>query len=144
MRFWDSSAVVPLLLTESGSNAALQILSDRNDITVWWGTPIECVAAITRAERDARIDTVAVPDAVAALRLLRSSWVEVDATARLREIAERLVRVHPLRAADAMQLAAAGVACDGQPSTLQFVTLDDRLAQAADREGFPVLMPGRA
>jgi hypothetical protein len=46
---------------------------------------------------------------------------------------------HPLRAADACQLAAAWVAAEGQPETLPVVTLDGRLAAAAEREGFPVL-----
>lgn len=50
--------------------------------------------------------------------------------------------VHPLRAADSLQLAAAIVVADGAPRALPFVTLDDRLALAADKEGFPVLVPG--
>lgn len=144
MRFWDSSALVSLVMAESTSEAALQMLADSDGVTVWWGTQIECMSAIARAEREARILEPAVPDAVAALRLLRSGWVEVDATARLRDIAERLVRVHPLRAADVMQLAAATVASDGQPSALPFVTVDERLARAADREGFTVMNPARA
>ena len=144
MRFWDSSALVSLVMAEPTSKAALQMLTVSDGVTVWWGTQIECMSAIARAEREARIHGPAVPDAVAALRLLRSGWVEVDATARLRDIAERLVRVHPLRAADAMQLAAAIVASDGQSSTLPFVTVDERLARAADREGFTVMTPGRA
>jgi predicted nucleic acid-binding protein len=63
----------------------------------------------------------------------------MDATDRLRDIAERLVRIHPLRAADALQLAAATVAAEGQPANLPIVTMDDRLTLAADREGFPVV-----
>jgi predicted nucleic acid-binding protein len=52
-----------------------------------------------------------------------------------------LLRVHPLRAADALQLAAAIIAADSEPRSLAFVTLDDRLARAAEREGFPVVEP---
>lgn len=48
------------------------------------------------------------------------------------------MRLHPLRAADALQLAAALVLSDFEPRTLPFVTLDDRLASAARREGFEV------
>ncbi len=51
----------------------------------------------------------------------------------------RFLRVHPLRAADALQLAAAFVLADRRPSTLELVTLDDRLAVAARKEGFVVL-----
>lgn len=59
----------------------------------------------------------------------------------VREHAERVIAAHPLRAADALQLGAALVAAGGSPVTLQFVTLDQRLAVAAAREGFPVLGP---
>jgi hypothetical protein len=46
------------------------------------------------------------------------------------------LRVHPLRAADALQLAAAFIAAERRPSSLEVVTLDDRLAAAARKEGF--------
>ena len=118
---------------------ARDALTEDHGLIVWWGTPVECVSAIARAERDVRIDAAGTSDALAALRLLRSGWSEIDATARLRDVAERLARVHPLRAADALQLAAATVAAEGQPASLPFVTLDDRLTVAADREGFPVV-----
>jgi len=139
VRFWDSSALVPLLLREATSGAAHGALTADKGVTVWWGTSLECQSAIARAERDARIDADGTSDALAALRLLRSGWSEIDATTRVREIAERLTRSHPLRAADALQLAAATVAAEGRPASLSFVTLDDRLTVAADREGFPVV-----
>jgi hypothetical protein len=49
------------------------------------------------------------------------------------------LRVHPLRAADALQLAAAFIAAERRPSSLELVTLDDRLAVAARKEGFAVI-----
>ena len=45
----------------------------------------------------------------------------------------------PLRAADALQLAAAFAAAERRPASLEIVTLDDRLANAARKEGFAVL-----
>lgn len=139
MKFWDSSAVVPLVLAEATTPAAQGALAADTGMAVWWGTSVECLAALARAERDHRLDRTAMSDAVAALRLVRSGWSEIDATTRLREIAERIVRTHPLRAADALQLAAASVAAEGQARDLPFVTMDDRLAVAAEREGFPVV-----
>lgn len=139
MRFWDSSAVVPLVLREATSPAAGAAFAGDTEISVWWASGLECLSAIARADREGRLAPGAITDAVAALRLLRSGWLEVDATAHLRDIAERLVRTHPLRAADALQLAAATVAAEDRPSSLPFVTLDDRLALAAEREGFPVI-----
>lgn len=139
MRFWDTSALVPLLLQETLSPASRGWLTADTGVTVWWSTSIECLSAIARAERDGRIRPGVVSDAIAALRLLRSGWTEVDASTRLREIAERLVRTHPLRGADACQLAAAIVASEGAPTTMPFVTLDARLADAAAREGFEIV-----
>ena len=139
MRFWDTSALVPLLLHEPLSTDARTWFEADRGITVWWSTPIECVSALARAERDGRLRPAEVSDALAALRLLRSGWSEVDATSRLRDTAERLLRTHPLRASDAFQLAAAILAADGTPATLSFVTLDARLAEAAEREGFEVI-----
>lgn len=139
MRFWDSSAIVPLVLVEAVSAAAQGLLTDRRGVTVWWGSTVECTSAIARAEREGRLDPPGVADALAALRLVRSGWTEMDPTFKVRDIAERLIRVHPLRAADALQLAAAITAAEDRPAALPFVTLDHRLADAADREGFAVI-----
>ena len=49
------------------------------------------------------------------------------------------LRVHPLRAADALQLAAAFVAAERRPASLQVVTLDERLADAMRKEGFALV-----
>ena len=59
----------------------------------------------------------------------------------VRRHAERLVETHPLRAADALQVGAALVAAHDDPAALEFVTLDQQQAQAAEREGFHVLGP---
>ncbi len=51
----------------------------------------------------------------------------------------RFLRVHPLRAADALQLAAAFTASERRPASLEIVTLDERLADAARKEGFTLI-----
>ena len=51
----------------------------------------------------------------------------------------RLLRVHPLRSADSVQLAAAVIAADREPAALEIVSLDAQLASAARREGFTAL-----
>ena len=56
-------------------------------------------------------------------------------------LAKRLLQVHDLRTADALQLAAAFYVAEARPSTLEFVTLDDRLLAASRREGFPTTKP---
>jgi hypothetical protein len=56
-------------------------------------------------------------------------------------VAQRLLRVHPLRAADSLQLAAALAIAGDDPAELGFVCLDQRLVEAARKEGLDVLAP---
>lgn len=51
------------------------------------------------------------------------------------------IRVHPLRAADGLQLASALAAAEENPSSMGFMCFDARLNQAASREGFTILPP---
>lgn len=63
-------------------------------------------------------------------------WDEVEPSATCRRLAKRMLRVHSLRAADSLQLAAALVAADHDPASLQVVSLDQRLNDALYQEGF--------
>ena len=139
MRFWDTSAFIPLLVTEPQSAAMEALMAADMASAVWWLTPLECWSALARLQREGRLDEAGMVAAGHVLAEASRSWTEVPPIARVRDQAARLVRVHPLRAADALQLAAALVLSDFEPATLPFVTLDDRLAVAARREGFEVL-----
>lgn len=139
MKFWDSSAIVPLLVAEP-STREMQSLASRDGVAlVWWATPVECASALARLERDGGLDEAGATAAFDRLRQLAGSWHEVEAGDAVRDAAIRFLRVHPLRAADALQLAAAFIAASRDPATLELVTLDDRVAAAARREGFVVL-----
>lgn len=105
---------------------------------VWWNSEVECVSALARREREGMIGGRAIEAALQRLRRFADGWHEVDPSDAIREAAERFLRVHPLRAADALQLAAAFAASERRPSSLEIVTLDDRLADVARREGFTV------
>lgn len=142
MKFWDASAIVPLLITEPATPTLQEIAANDPAILVWWATEAECASAIARLERDGALDDGAVAQAFDRLRHLARAWHEVDPTDSVREAAVRFLRVHPLRSADALQLAAAFIAAERRPSSLELVTLDDRLATAARKEGF-VLIEGR-
>ncbi len=139
MRFWDTSAIVPVLLEEPSSPRARELADDGTQLAVWWATLVECVAAIARRDRGGELDTEQVTLARETLGALMSRWTEIPPTERIRKSAQRLVSVHDLRTANAFQLAAALAASDGEPETIAIVTLDERLALAARREGFPVL-----
>lgn len=140
MRFWESSAVVPLLVAERDSDATLALLERDPGMVVWWGTTIECVSAIARREREGALKGRAASAAIARLDAVAASWEEVVPTEPLRSAARRLLRVHALRAADALQLAAAIVAAEHEPRSLEFACLDERLNAAANREGFRVVL----
>lgn len=144
MKFWDSSALLPLLVAETSSEAVQRAFERDPELVVWWGTEIECVSALARRERDGDQVGTTVVEALLRLDQLSMSWREVQPVERVRRVARRMLRVHPLRAADALQLSAAIVASEDQPATLPLVTLDDRLAQAAEREGFVIVRPDRA
>jgi predicted nucleic acid-binding protein len=139
VRFWDASALVPLLIAET-STSRLQALAARDPaMLVWWGSEVECVSALARLERDGTLDPKGSTLAHRRLGQLAGSWHEIDPSDAVRETATRFLRVHPLRAADALQLAAAFLAAERRPATLEVVTLDERLATAARKEGFPLV-----
>lgn len=143
MRFWDSSAIVPLLVDEATSAAMLSKYEQDPEMLVWWASEAECVSALARLERESLLDALSMTKSLGRLAALARAWQEIQPVARLRQTAGRLLRVHPLRAGDALQLAAAIVAAEDHPETLPFVTLDERLALAAEREGFMVVDPSR-
>ena len=143
VKFWDASAIVPIVINEPTTPAVLALLRQDPHLAVWWTTEVECMSAITRRERDGALEHEEVVTATRRLAALSTAWDEVQPGTRLRDAANRLLRVHPLRAADALQLSAAVTMADEDPRTLPFVTLDSRLARAAEREGFPVIEPGQ-
>jgi predicted nucleic acid-binding protein len=138
VRFWDSSAIVPLLLDEPGREALLSMLESDPIMVAWWGTPVELVSALSRRERDGGLSFDAVTAAIARLRALERAWHQVVPTDAVRGRAQRLLRVHPLRAAESLQLAAALSIADDDPASVRFLSLDRRLADAARREGLDV------
>jgi predicted nucleic acid-binding protein len=141
MKFWDASAVVPLLIGEKEHAAARSAFDDDPEITAWWGTTVECVSAISRRARDGSLGAGALSRAFERLDALAAAWHEVEPSPRVRQSATRMLRVHVLPAADAFQLAAALAASEDSPPALPVVTYDDRLGEAAEREGFVVITP---
>ena len=74
MRFWDASAIVPLLMSEP-STRQLQSLAARDPaMLVWWGTELECASAIARLEREGALDEPAVTQAFERLKQLAGGW----------------------------------------------------------------------
>jgi uncharacterized protein len=114
----------------------------RSGLATW--TPVECVSGLARLERDSKIGASSMTIALDRLDALMQAWQEIQPVERVRQTAIRLLRVHGLRSADALQLGAAILASEDRPDSLTIVTLDDRLARVADREGFKLVMPTEA
>ncbi len=138
MKFWDSSAVVALLVDEPRHRRSLAELEEDDTMLVWWATPVECVSALARQLREGAMSADDFAAASNRLRTLAEQWHEVLPTNAVRSVAERMLRVHALRAADALQLAAATIAAERDPPTLELVSLDERLNAAAAKEGFRI------
>lgn len=137
MRFWDASAIVPLCLEESLSSRALSLLQDDPEVVLWWASPVECASAFARLRRDRVLDARQEGLALTRLRQLQENGFEIHPVETIRDQAQRLLRVHPLRAGDALQLAAA-IEWSGSPVTGTFVSFDERLIAAARLEGFDI------
>lgn len=138
MRFWDTSAIVPLVVTETASPPVRKLLEADPGLVVWWATRTEAVSALARQRRSGVLTAAQEAQARRVIRALEAAWTEVSPSQALRDRAERLLGVHPLRAADAFQLAAALLWSRGHTTGRQFVCYDERLSAAASQEGFEV------
>lgn len=137
MIFWDSSALVALIVAEAESLFRLGQLRDDPEISVWWATAVEVESALQRRLREGSLDTKSALIARERLSDLSRAWLEVNPTPAVRKLALRLLRTHPLRAADSLQLAAAlALQAAGVPA-LSFACADQRLNAAAEIEGLP-------
>jgi predicted nucleic acid-binding protein len=139
LRFWDSSALVPLVFSELSSEALYGLLREDGSVAVWWGTWTECAATISRLRREGRLDDDGEEETRVALDNLAQDWFEIEPENDMRLLAMLVSKSHPLKAADALQLAAALRWCEGETTGAGFVCLDRRLCRAASDEGFDVL-----
>jgi len=139
LRFWDTSAIVPLIVTQPASEAAGRLLREDGALAVWWGTWVESAVTLSRLGREGELDGEGGEETRYALDLLAEDWREVEPTDEMRLLAALLSQRHPLKAADAFQLAAAFVWRETDANGDDFVRLDDQLRRAASDEGFDVL-----
>lgn len=139
MKFWDSSALVPLLVQEVSSWRLWELVRQDPEMVLWWATPVECAAALARIDTEGLVWKPVLQQGLDVLRTLVAGATEVHPAEEVRLCAEHLVSKYPLRAADSFQLAAALSWRQGYLDGASFVTLDRRLRLAAALEGFRVL-----
>lgn len=135
--FWDTSALVPLCVQQQPTSAVRKLL-DRHAIAVWWATPVEMRSAFERLLRMGHLTTPQHAVAGARLEKLRRGWRELQPTEALRVQAESFLMSYSLRAADALQLAAAWTWCSGHPQDFVFISGDAQLLEAAQQAGFQI------
>ena len=140
MRFWDSSALVQLYLDQGLQKFVNRLYREDGDVVVWWGTQVECLSAFLRYAREGGMTQADADRVIRRFGTQARRWSEIQPVPLVRDQAARMLRLYSLRAADALQLAAAWLAANQQPAELEFVSLDQRLRAAAAREGFPVPM----
>lgn len=139
MKFWDSSAIVPLIVPENETDQVITIHTGDPEMVVWLATVTEIYSAIYRKIRDGKIPSSDLVVIRSRMTQLQKAWTEVIQFESVRNKAHRLLSVHPLRAADSLQLAAALAAFEDKPEGCELVTFDTNLAEAARREGFVVI-----
>ena len=130
---------MPALGAQPDPEGRTALLGQDRDVTTWWASKVECSAALFRLRREEIVDERELTQLLRKLESFLEACVEIEAAEEVRRRAIRLMRSHPLRAADALQLAAALVACREEPASLSFVSGDRRLRTAAEKEGFTVL-----
>ncbi len=139
MKYWDASALVPLLVAEPGSNAVRRQLSEDGHIVTWAWTRTEIVGAIERRTREGLLSRRQRRDVLKRFAAFADSWDEVTEILAVRSRANALLARHALRAADAGQLGAALLVQEQLAEPLSFVCLDSRLAYAAELESLRVM-----
>ena len=138
MRFWDSSALLPLFVDQPSTRALRTWTEDGDGVAVWVLSDVELRSGLARLVREGGITVLGVQEVAEKIEALLDRSYVIDSIAAVSSRAKRLLMVHPLRAADALQLAAALVACEDAPEGFELLSLDERLSEAARREGFKV------
>ena len=140
MRYWDASALVPVVVAETDSGLVRSWLSEDDHIVTWAWTRTEITSAIERRAREGSLSRHQRREVLARLDAFAGSWDEVTDVLAVRTRANALLARHPLRAADAGQLGAALLIQEQLAGVLTFVCLDHRLSSAAELESLRVVL----
>jgi predicted nucleic acid-binding protein len=135
LAFWDASALVPLCVGQSHTPRAVALYKSYEAV-VWWATPVEIASALARLVRMEQLDSAGWAEARRLSAALADGWFVVQPSNGLRAKAAELVNRYDLRAADALQLAAALEWCEDFPQGRIFLTADQKLREAALLAGF--------
>lgn len=127
------------LCVEQGSSQAAQVQFSKFSLAVWWRTYVEATSALQRLRRESRLTSEQFQPAEHLLLELRSGWSEIEPSVHVEREACLLLAKYPLKAGDALQLAAAIYWCNGSTAGRMFICGDLKLCDAAEAEGFDVI-----
>ena len=139
MKYWDASALVPLFVDEPNASEVRRLLLADPHVITWLWSRTELTSATERRVREGSVTKAQRHDILERLAFFASGWEGISDFPAVSSLANKLLAHHSLRSADAGQLAAALLAREKLSAPLEFVCLDKRLADAAEREGFRVL-----
>ena len=139
MRYWDASALVPLVVVEPETERVRSWLAEDEHVVTWAWTLTEIASAVERRAREGSLSRPQRRETLDRIGSLAQSWDEVTDVLAVRSRANALLARHPLRAADAGQLGAALLVEEQLAGTLSFVCLDQHLSLAAERESLRVV-----
>lgn len=137
--YWDSSALVPLVLKENSTQQVQEWLARDHHIATWAWSRVEVTSAIERRVREGTLIRSQRREALRRLVEFADQWYEVTDLLAVRSRASPLLGRHALRATDAGQLGAALIVNESYPGVLAFACLDQRLSLAAELESLRVL-----
>jgi uncharacterized protein len=136
MRYWDSSALIPLLVQEERSPKVLAAFDDDPYVITSEYAFVEIASALWRRRHDGELTLDEHRAVDRLLADLSQTWVEMVVSKNVINTAVSVLARHRLRSGDALQLATAITSAN---RSIPFVTLDEDLAEAAQSEGFPTL-----
>jgi uncharacterized protein len=136
MNYWDSSALVTLFV-EQPCSRKYRALHERDAqvVTAWHSVP-ECASAFCHLRREGLVTEAQLTELLARLQAQAANWYILSSGTRLEHLTLRMLRIHPLRAMDALHLAAACLVRGDEIAPMGFFCDDTRLAEAAAKEGF--------
>jgi predicted nucleic acid-binding protein len=118
--------------------AGLQRLLKEYPPVIWWNSPVEVSSALERLRRRGELGLEEY-EAAQQRAAMMQTWIEIPPIDELRELAKTCLARHDLRAADALQLAAAITWCRQRPAGRPFLCRDRRLLASARAEGFSIV-----
>ena len=136
MRFWDTSAIVPLVTKEEQTPRMQQVIAADGNVAVSFITPVELTSTIWRRGRR-WYDQPSFRRSLFKIAEIEANWMMIDEHEPIIKSARQLITKYVLRSGDAIQLAAALLLAGDHPEDLPFISLDQDLARAARDEGFP-------